>query len=129
MYSNDLDDFVALLARDPGLCSKIGLDEAVSNPNFENSIAFAAAAVEAGHGFGLQLTLEECRDWLDDQAGRLSSAELSDMQLDAVSGGQTSSSDSRRRSSGALPTPTTGTTRPVTAPAPAPAPAPTSTPK
>jgi len=122
MYSDDLNDFVAFLARDAGLCSKIGLDEAVSNPNFENSIAFAAAAVEAGNGFGLQLTLEECRDWLDEQAGRLSSAELSDMQLDAVTGGQVAANDSRRRAS--TPTPTPLPPRPSPSPSPLPAPTP-----
>jgi len=123
MRSKDLDDFVALLARDAGLCSKIGLDEAVSNPNFENSIAFAAAAVEAGNGFGLQLTLEECRDWLDEQAGRLSSAELSDMQLDAVTGGQVAPTDSRRRA--ATPGPSTPGPGPGPGPSPSPLPTPT----
>ena len=83
----DVEKFANFLVQVPELLLKLGYKEALENPSYDRTAAFAAAAVKEGEALGLDFTQEECRNWLEERANSFSSDELSDMQLDAVAGG------------------------------------------
>jgi len=84
-----VEKFAELVARDPALFAKLGLDKANADPAAAASAAaFIANAVKEAKAHGLQITEEEARAYLESvKQKNAASYELTDTQLDAVAGG------------------------------------------
>ena len=95
MTTAHVEKFAELVAKDPALLAKLGLDKV--NADAEAASASAAAfitnAVKEAKALGLQFTDEEAHAFIAAEIKAAASGELSDSQLEAVAGGKASAGD------------------------------------
>jgi hypothetical protein len=84
-----VEKFAELVAKDPALFAKLGLDKANADPAAAaaSAAAFIANAVKEAKAHGLEFTEEEIHAFMAAEAKAAASGELSDTLLDAVAGG------------------------------------------
>jgi hypothetical protein len=84
-----VEKFAELVAKDPALFAKLGLDKANADPATAaaSAAAFIANAVKEAKALGLQFTEEEMHAFMAAEAKAAASGELSDTLLEAVAGG------------------------------------------
>ena len=85
-----VEKFAELVAKDPALLAKLGLDKV--NADAAEASASAAAfiinAVKEAKALGLEFTEEEARAFMMDELKFSATDELSDTQLEVVAGGK-----------------------------------------
>jgi Tfp pilus assembly protein PilX len=98
MTTAHVEKFAELVAKDPALLAKLGLDKvnadaAAAVASAEASVASAEAfitnAVKEAKALGLEFTEEEASAFMAAEQKAAASGELSDTQLEAVAGGKT----------------------------------------
>jgi hypothetical protein len=91
-----VEKFAELVAKDPALFAKLGLDKANADPATAaaSAAAFIANAVKEAKAHGLEFTEEEIHAFMAAEAKAAASGELSDTLLDAVAGGYNKGKDS-----------------------------------
>ena len=89
MTTAHVEKFAELVAKDPALLAKLGLDKvnADAAAAAASAAAFITNAVTEAKALGLQFTEEEFHAFMDAEAKAAASGELSDTHLDAVAGG------------------------------------------
>ena len=89
MTTAHVEKFAELVAKDPALQAKLGLDKvnADAAAAAASAGAFNTNAVKEAKAHGLEFTGEEFRGFLDAEAKAAASGELSDTQLGEVAGG------------------------------------------
>ena len=89
MTTAHVEKFAELVAKDPVLLAKLGLDKV--NADAAAAAASAAAilnnAVKEAKALGLEFTEEEFQSFMDAEARASQSGEMTDTQLKAVDGG------------------------------------------
>ncbi len=93
MTTAHVEKFAELIAKDPALLAKLGLDKVNADAAAAAASAalFITNAVKEAKVHGLEFTKEEARAFMAAEAKAEASGELSDTQLDAggISGGKT----------------------------------------
>ena len=91
MTTAHVEKFAELVAKDPALLAKLGLDKvnADAATASASAAAFITNAVKEAKALGLEFTEEEAQAYFEADAKSASTGELSDTQLDAVAGGYT----------------------------------------
>ena len=89
MTTAQVEKFAELVAKDPALLAKLGLDKANADAAAASAsaAAFTTNAVKEAKALGLEFTAEEFYGWKQAQAQAKANGELTDQQLDAVAGG------------------------------------------
>ncbi len=89
MSKAHVEKFAELVAKDPALLAKLGLDKvnADAATASASAAAFITNAVKEAKAQGLEFTEEELNAFMDAEAKAAASGELSDTLLEAVSGG------------------------------------------
>ena len=89
MTTAHVEKFAELVAKDPALLAKLGLDKvnADAAAAAASAAAFLTTAVKEAKALGLQFTEEEARAYMVAAAKAEARGELSDTQLEAVAGG------------------------------------------
>lgn len=89
MTTAHVETFAELVGKDPALMAKLGLDKANADAAAATAsmAAFITNAVKEAKGLGLEFTEDEARAYLAAEAKAAETGELSDAQLDSVSGG------------------------------------------
>jgi multidrug resistance efflux pump len=89
MTTAHVEKFAELVGKDPALLAKLGLDKAnaAAAAASASMAAYITNAVKEAKAHGLEFTEEEAHAFLVAEAKAAKSGELSDTQLDAVSGG------------------------------------------
>ena len=90
MTTAHVEKFAELVAKDPALLAKLGLDKVNSDAAAASAsaAAFLTTAVKEAKALGLVFTEEEARAFMAAEAKAAASGELSDTQLEAVAGGK-----------------------------------------
>ena len=90
MTTSHVEKFAELVAKDPALLAKLGLDKvnADAAAAVASAEAFVTNAVKEAKALGLEFSEEEAHAFLDAEAKAEASGELSDTQLEAVAGGK-----------------------------------------
>ena len=101
MTTAHVEKFAELVAKDPALLAKLGLDKVNSDAAAASAsaAAFLTTAVKEAKALGLVFTEEEARAYIAAEAKAHASGELSDTHLDAVAGGN---NDNQRQIDSAL---------------------------
>jgi hypothetical protein len=91
MTTAHVEKFAELVAKDPALLAKLGLDKvnADAAAAAASAAAFLTNAVKEAKAHGLNFTAEEFHAFMDAEAKAAASGELSDTQLEGVAGGYT----------------------------------------
>jgi len=89
MTTAHVEKFAELVGKDPALLAKLGLDKvnADAAAASASAAAFITNAVKEAKALGLEFTDEEFHAFMDAEAKAAASGELSDTQLEPVSGG------------------------------------------
>ena len=89
MTTAHVEKFAELVAKDPALLAKLGLDKVNAAAAEASAAAFITNAVKEASALGLQFTEEEAQNFMMAAAAKAAaSGELSDTQLEAVPGGK-----------------------------------------
>jgi len=90
MTTAHVEKFAQLVAKDPALLAKLGLDKvnADAAAAAASAAAFITNAVKEAKALGLEFTPEEAEKFLDAEARAAADGELSDTQLEVVAGGK-----------------------------------------
>ena len=90
MTTAHVEKFAELVAKDPALLAKLGLDKvnADAAAASASAAAFITNAVKEAKALGLEFTEEEARAFMAAEENAAASGELSDSQLEAVAGGK-----------------------------------------
>ena len=85
-----VEKFAELVAKDPALLAKLGLDKvnADAAAAAASAAAFITNAVKEAKALGLEFTESEAKDFMTAEAKAAASGELSDTQLEVVAGGK-----------------------------------------
>jgi len=86
-----VEKFAELVGKDPALLAKLGLDKANADAAAASAsmAAFVTNAVKEAKAHGLEFTAQEAHAFMAAEAKAAEIGELSDTQLDTVSGGGT----------------------------------------
>ena len=89
MTTAHVEKFAELVAKDPALLAKLGLDKvnADAAAAAASAAAFITNAVKEAKAHGLEFTDEDFHAFMDAEAKAAASGELSDTQLEEVAGG------------------------------------------
>ena len=89
MTTAHVEKFAELVAKDPALLAKLGLDKVNADAAAASASAeaFITNAVKEAKAHGLEFTEDEAYAFMDAVAKATASGELSDIQLEAVAGG------------------------------------------
>ena len=89
MTTAHVEKFAELVAKDPALLAKLGLDKvnADAAAASASAAAFITNAVKEAKALGLNFTEEEARAYMAAESKAAASGELSDTQLEACAGG------------------------------------------
>ena len=89
MTTSHVEKFAELVAKDPALLAKLGLDKvnADAATASASAAAFITNAVKEAKAQGLEFTEEELKSFMAAERTAAGSGELSDTQLEGVSGG------------------------------------------
>ena len=88
MTTAHVEKFAELVAKDPALLAKLGLDKVNADAAAAASAAaFITNAVKEAKAQGLEFTEEELKSFMAAERTAAGSGELSDTQLEGVSGG------------------------------------------
>ena len=96
MTTAHVEKFAELVAKDPALLARLGLDKVNADAEAASASAAAASAsaaafitnaVKEAKALGLEFTDEEFQAFMDAEAKAEASGALSDTQLEAVAGG------------------------------------------
>ena len=102
MTTAHVEKFAELVAKDPALLAKLGLDKVNADAEAASASAAAASAsaaafitnaVKEAKALGLQFTDEEAHAFIAAEIKAAASGELSDSQLEAVAGGKATAGD------------------------------------
>ena len=90
MTTAHVEKFAELVAKDPALLAKLGLDKvnADAAAAAASAAAFITNAVKEAKAHGLEFTDDEAQAFIAAEANAAASGELSDTQLEAVAGGK-----------------------------------------
>ena len=90
MTTSHVEKFAELVAKDPALLAKLGLDKvnADAATASASAAAFISNAVKEAKALGLEFTEEEAQAFMSAESETAASGELSDTQLEAVAGGK-----------------------------------------
>ena len=90
MTTAHVEKFAELVAKDPALLAKLGLDKvnADAAAASDSAASFITNAVKEAKAHGLEFTEDEAQAFMAAEAKAAASGELSDMQLEAVAGGK-----------------------------------------
>ena len=90
MTTAHVEKFAELVAKDPALLAKLGLDKANADAAAAkvSAAAIITNAVKEAKALGLEFTADEFHRWKQAQAQANAKGELTDQQLDAAAGGQ-----------------------------------------
>ena len=90
MTKAHVEKFAELVAKDPALQAKLGMDKvnADAAAASASAAAFTPNAVKEAKALGLEFTEEELNAFLAAERTAAESGELSDTQLEAVAGGK-----------------------------------------
>ncbi len=84
-----VEKFAELVAKDPALLAKLGMDKVNADAaDSSQRAAFIANAVKEGKALGLEFTEEEATEFMVAGEKAAASGELSDMQLELIAGGK-----------------------------------------
>ena len=89
MTTAHVEKFAELVAKDPALLAKLGLDKvnADAAAASASAAAFISNAVKEAKALGFEFTEEELNAFMAAEKTAAASGELSDTQLEAVAGG------------------------------------------
>ena len=89
MTTAHVEKFAELVAKDPALLAKLGLDKvnADAAAAASSAAAFITNAVKEAKALGFEFTEEEAQAYFEAEAKTAASGELTDAGLDAVAGG------------------------------------------
>ena len=89
MTTAHVEKFAELVAKDPALLAKLGLDKvnADAAAAAASAAAFLTNAVKEAKALGLEFSVEEFQSFMDAEARAAQSGELTDTQLEALAGG------------------------------------------
>ena len=89
MTTAHFEKFAELVAKDPALLAKLGLDKvnADAAAAASSAAAFITNAVKEAKALGFEFTEEEAQAYFEAEAKTAASGELTDAGLDAVAGG------------------------------------------
>ena len=90
MTTAHVEKFAELVAKDPALLAKLGLDKvnADAAAASASAAAFITNAVKEAKAHGLEFSEDEAQAFMAAEAKAAASGELSDRQLEAVAGGK-----------------------------------------
>ena len=90
MTTAHVEKFAELVAKDPALLAKLGLDKVNADAAAATASAAAAItnAVKEAKALGLEFTEEEAHEFIAAEKRAAASGELTDSQLEAVAGGK-----------------------------------------
>ena len=99
MTTAHVEKFAELVAKDPALLAKLGLDKvnADAAAAAASAAAFISNAVKEAKALGLEFTEDEAQAFMAAEAKAAASGELSDTHLEAVAGGKDANHDAREK--------------------------------
>ena len=95
MTTAHVEKFAELVAKDPALLAKLGLDKANADAAAAkvSAAAIITNAVKEAKALGLEFTVDEFHGWKQAQVKAAARGELTEHQLDAVAGGRFDASE------------------------------------